>query len=314
MKNSLLSLCFLLFAATSMANEPKVILFSNGNKHFEYEVSNNLFNGSFTSYYENGKLRMKGSFTNNQKTGVWTTWDENGIKRSERKYADDYSFEIINEWDAKGVAADADVLRQKNARIVASRSKSILEKQMRYIQRFWKTIPADNSSNEFLFKDNAFFQYLITQSSAGLLYIFTEDRFATPIKDAKQLQEYKQATAVEYLIKEERVFTRDHEVMHTKVLGICPVVMINGEKKEVGWFYLPDVRNGRAATDQIESIASRLERNNYAAVVTKTTVNANGREPNMVAPSNSDAMLLSTLDFEAGAWIYFMEKDQYAVK
>jgi hypothetical protein len=301
-------------AATLMANEPKVILFPNGNKHFEYEVTNNLFNGAFTSYYENGKLRMKGSFTNNQKTGVWTTWDENGVMRSQRKYADDYSFEIINEWDAKGVAADAEMLRQKNNRIVASRSKSILEKQTRYIQRFWKKISADNSSNEFLFKDNLFFQFLVTQSSAGLMYVYNEDRFATPIKDIKQIQAYKEATAVEYIVKEERVFTRDHEVMHTKVLGVCPVVMVNGEKKEVGWFYLPNVRNNRAATDQIEIIASKLERNNYAAVVTKTTVNANNFEAKDVTPSNSDAMLLSTLDFEAGAWIHFMEKDQFAAK
>lgn len=151
MKKHLLAICCMLLTATLFANQPKVILYPNGNKHFEYEVKNDLYNGPFTSYFENGKVRMIGCFSNNQKTGVWTTWDANGTMRSQRKYADDYTFEILNEWDAKGVAVAPEVIQQKNERIIGARSKGIIEKQSIYMQRFWKEIDAGNAQQRLSF-------------------------------------------------------------------------------------------------------------------------------------------------------------------
>lgn len=308
MKHLQLLLCGLLFTAVLFANDPKVILFPNGNKHFEYEVKNNLFNGSFTSYFENGKMRMKGGFTNNQKTGVWTTWDENGIIRSQRKYTDDYTFEIINEWDASGTAEDPAIIRQKNQRIAESRSTH--SDNFSYLHRFWKTIPADNTSNDFLFANNTFFHFMLDLVSANKLQAFSDDRLVNHLKDFAP-ECYKDMKVVEFRVKEDHYYWNEQGIMANRLISISPVIIINGEKKQVGWFYVTDINNN--APTAIKEIVSKLKNIHYSGTITKTSVNLaknTGYSENEVLPSQNDAIVLSSLDYEAGAWIFFMEKEK----
>jgi len=302
MKKIMLLIGSLFFITLSFANEKKTIYYANGNKHFEYLTTSELMNGEFTAWYENGHLKIKGQFKNNQKNGIWTVWDAQGNMRAQRNYEDDYSFQIIKEWDSTGRLIDPAIIQQKNERLIAARSKGDSEKQMRYIQRFWKSIPAKKEANDFLFKDNFFFNFLITQNGNGSLGVYDE-LLATWNENRQSIQAYKDAAVVEYLIKEDLIFTRDHEVMHTKVLAICPVVLINGERKEVGWFYIPDVRNNRKATDEIEEIVTRLEKRNYASTIIRSTINNPGRNGGAVKPEEADAINLSPLDYEAQLWI-----------
>jgi len=293
----------LLLVTVLFAHEKKVIYYADGNKHFEYVTTNELLNGEFTAWYENGHLKIKGQFNNNQKNGIWTVWDANGIMRAQRKYDDDYSFLVIKEWDSTGRLIDPGMIQQKNERLVAARSKEVNEKQMRYMQRFWKSIPADKKANDFLFKDNFFFNFLITQAGKGTMYVYNDDRCVNRKGDIQSLKAFKDVIAVEYIIKEDLTYTRDHQVMHTKVLTICPVVLINGERKEVGWFYVPNVRINRQATDEIEEMVTKIEKHHYAGTVIKSTVHTANKEGDAVTPEESDAINLSTLDYEANAWI-----------
>jgi hypothetical protein len=308
MKIFTLPLAIALLSLTLPTVEKKVILYPNGNKHFEYELKSKLLNGQFTSYYENGRIKLQGQLKNNQKTGAWTAWDENGTKRSERKFTDNYSFEIINEWDASGKPTDAQLLRSKNERIIGARSKEVQQKQMSYIQRFWREIPSTEESNKYLFENNAFYNFMVTQACNQRLHAYRDDRHVNAIEDMELLKSYKGATAVSFLVKEDLIFTRDHEVMHTRVIGICPVVEINGEKKEVGWFYIPSVRNRPESDDVIETIVSKLEKHQYSATITRTTINRGKEETREVLPAESDFYLLSPIEYEAQAWIYFSEK------
>jgi hypothetical protein len=308
MKIFTLPLAIALLSLTLPTVEKKVILYPNGNKHFEYELKSKLLNGQFTSYYENGRIKLQGQLKNNQKTGVWTAWDENGTKRSERKFTDNYSFEIINEWDAGGKPIESQLLQNKNERIIGARSKEVQQKQMSYIQRFWREIASEEEGNKYLFENNAFYNFLVTQACNKRLNAFQDDRHINAIEDIELLKSYKGATPVNFIIKEDLIFTRDHEVMHTKVIGVCPVVMINGERKEVGWFFIPYVRNHREAGDDIETIVSRLEKHHYAATITRTTIDRGGEESREVRPAESDYYLLSPIEYEAHAWIYFSEK------
>lgn len=302
MKKIMLLIGSLFFITLSFANEKKTIYYANGNKHFEYLTTSELMNGEFTAWYENGHLKIKGQFKNNQKNGIWTVWDAQGNMRAQRNYEDDYSFQIIKEWDSTGRLIDPAIIQQKNERLIAARSMSEIEKQSRYLQRFWKSIPAKNTTNDFLFKDNFFFNYLITQNSKGTLGSFDE-RLVTRNENIKSINAYKDASVVEYLIKEDLIFTRDHEVMHTKVVAICPVVLINGERKEVGWFYIPDVRNNRFGTDEIEEIVTKLEKRNYASSILRSTINNGNRDGVAITPEESDAINLSPLEYEAQLWI-----------
>lgn len=176
------------------------------------------------------------------------------------------------------------------------------EKQLRYLQRFWKSIPANKAANDFLFKDNFFFNFLVAQNGNGTLAVFDE-RLVTRNEDRQSIQAYKDAAVVEYLIREDLNFTRDHEVMHTKVVAICPVILINSERKEVGWFYIPDVRNNRKATDEIEEIVTKLEKRNYASTIIRSTINNPSRNGGAVTPEEADAINLSPLEYESQLWI-----------
>jgi hypothetical protein len=303
MKKIMLFLGSLLFVTLSFAHEKKVIYYANGNKHFEYATTSELMNGEFTAWYENGHLKIKGQFKNNQKNGIWTVWDAQGNRRAQRNYEDDYSFQIIKEWDSTGHLIDPAIIQQKNEQLVGARSKGEYERQMRYLQRFWKSIPANKEANDFLFKDNYFFNFLITQSSKGTMSVYKDDRTVNLNEDKESIKAYKDIPAVEYIIKEDLTFTRDHQVMHTKVFTICPVVLINGERKEVGWFYLPNVRNNRQATDEIEDIITKIEKRYYAGTVIRSTINSSNRNGDAVTPEDADANNLSPLDYEAQAWI-----------
>ena len=293
----------LLLVILSFAHEKKVIYYANGNRHFEYITTSELMNGEFTAWYENGRLKIKGQFKNNQKNGIWTVWDAQGNMRAQRTYEDDYSFQILKEWDSTGRLIDPAIIQQKNERLIAARSKDDNERQIRYVQRFWKSIPANKAANDFLFKDNLFFNFLIKQTSNGTMSVYNDDRLVNRNENNQSIKAYKDVAAVEYLIKEDLTFTRDHQVMHTKVVTICPVVLINGERKEVGWFYVRDMRNNRHATDEIEEIVTKLEKRNYASTIIKSTVNNTNRDGAAVKPEESDAINLSPMDYEADAWI-----------
>jgi hypothetical protein len=312
MKMFALPLAFLFLSFSPIEIEKKIIYYPNGNKHFEYEVKTGLLNGPVTAYYENGKIKLQGQIKNNQKTGVWTSWDEKGTKRSQRKFLDDYSFEIINEWDSTGRAIDPEIIQQKNERLIGARSKAIVGRQSRYIHRFWREIKPGEPVNNFLFENNSFYDFLITEATNKRMYVYSEDRFINKITDYELLKSYKGATVVGYLLKEELIFTRDKEVMHTVVFGICPVVSVNGENKQVGWFYNTNIRNNRQATDAIENIISRLEKRNYSSIVTKTTLNAAPKKEREVQVADSDLCLLAPFEWEAQVWIYFMDKQLVA--
>jgi hypothetical protein len=303
MKKIMLFISSLLFVTLLFAHEKKVIYYANGNKHFEYVTTNELLSGEFTAWYENGRPKIKGQFKDNQKNGIWTVWDARGIIRAQREYEDDYSFRIIKEWDSTGRLIDPAIIQQKNERLIAARSKEVNQKQMRYLQRFWKSIPADKEANDFLFKGNFFFNFLITQASKKIISVYNDDRCTNRDEDLQSIKAYKDVAAVEYIIKEDLTFTNDHQVMHVKVLTICPVVLVNGERKEVGWFFVPYVRNNRQATDEIEEIVTKLEKRHYASTVIKSTVHTTNKEGDAVAPEEADAINLSTLDYEAQAWI-----------
>jgi hypothetical protein len=312
MKMFALPLALLLLSFSPDKIEKKAIYYPNGNKHFEYEVASGLLHGPVTAYFENGRIKLQGQLKNNQKTGKWTAWDEKGTKRSERLFFDDYSFEIINEWNAEGKPIDPVTLQQKKERLMAARSKTIAEKHSIYVHRFWKEIGPGEAANNFLFEGNSFYNFLITQACNKTMNVYSDDRGISKIADYELLKSYRNGIVTGYKLKEELIFTRDKEIMHTVVFFINPTISINGETKEVGWFYIPFIRDHRQATEAVEEIVTKLEKRHYSGTISKTTINANGKESRDVQPGDSDLYLLTPIEYEAQTWIYYIDKQAVA--
>lgn len=305
----LLLFCFF----SSFASDTKTIYYDNGNKRLFYEMNNGMLDGKFEGFHNNGQLKMKGDFKNNQKTGVWTFWDENGVKRSQRKYQDNYSFELLAEWTKDGQAANKATIREKNDRFIAARSKKAAERQMRYSQRNFLSVGRHNANDQLLF-ENVLYDFLMQGVKSQTIAVYKDERFFSEDKRNEILQ-HAQQKPVEYIVREDLIYTQDHQVMQTTAIGICPVIEVNGERKELGWFYLPLVRNNRNATNQIEEIVTALDRKQYAGKVIKTSINTEGTDLAAVAASDADLIALHPLEYEAVANIYFMDNPEpYMVK
>lgn len=308
--------CFsflLIFIFNSYASDIKTIYYDNGNKRLFYEVKEGMLDGKFEGYHSNGKLKMKGDFKNNQKAGVWTFWDENGVKRSQRKYQDNYSFELLAEWNKDGKATEKAIIREKNDRFIAARSKKTAERQMRYSQRNFLSIDKENANNQFMF-DKLLYDFLMQGLKSETIAVYKDERFFNEA-NRDQILQYAQQKPVEYIVREDLIYTQDHQVMQTSATGICPVIELNGEKKELGWFYLPLVRNNRKATNQIEEIITALDRKQYAGRVIRTSINAEGIDLAAVAASQAELVAFHPLEYEAVANIYFIDNPEpYMVK
>src|SRR5215213_3424787 len=243
MKPSLL-LLFLFIAAMACAKEKKTILYSNGRVQYEYEMEGHFFDGKFSSYYENGKLRMKGQFLRNLKSGSWRVWDEKGLLRSERNYIDNENFTIISECDSTG----AKIRRAIN--IKDNTGTNYFEDAL-FIHRYISSIEKSGEENAGLFSENGFIQSTINEAAEGGLTIFNDDRFVSPNNKPDILP--AKSNLVSLLIKEEYKCSAASQTMNNKLLAICPVVIENGKRKELGWIYLPDIKFNSEALVRIKN-------------------------------------------------------------
>uniref|UniRef100_A0A6C0EBI2 MORN repeat protein n=1 Tax=viral metagenome TaxID=1070528 RepID=A0A6C0EBI2_9ZZZZ len=46
----------------------------------------NVFNGSYTSYYENGNISEQGTFLNGVPNGIWKSYYKNGNQKAKIQY------------------------------------------------------------------------------------------------------------------------------------------------------------------------------------------------------------------------------------
>lgn len=310
MKYTILSGFLLLLCIGVAASEKNTIYYSGGKPQFEYEMKDGMLNGAFKAYYENGNIKMKGRFDSNQKMGVWTFWDENGTKRIKRNYLDNYSFELINEWSSDGKPIASKLIDQRNQQFIAARSKEINERQIRYNNRNIISISMNQPVNQLLLGESQFYNLLQAGVANGTISLYKDDNFVN-VSDKVSFKLYEQTTPVAYLVKEYLTYTQDHQVMHRKVRAICPVVEVDGERMELGWFYLPDVRKSRNNNEVLEQIATALDRTQFVGTIIKTTMNAEQGWRSIDA-DELIAVTLNPIDYEGTASLYFLDNPHAA--
>ena len=293
-----------LFAALAaglvvFARENKTILYPNGKVQYEYEVEGHMFQGKFSSYYESGRLRMKGQFDNNQKTGLWRVWDEKGLLRSERLYTDNLNFKLVNQWDSSG------------ARIPGSKDELGIHNRCGFTDRLFShryisTIDASYTENQELFEEGGLVNALLSSIMNGTATAFAEDRFVY-IVNKLNLSCYDRKDVVALLVKEEYYCCATDQNMKNTVMGICPVVMENGKRKELGWFYVPDIAVKKDALQKIRD-------HRFVSTIVKTTVNDRTYHFHNVDARENDMLRLMLVEFEANAILYTMDQQYFATR
>ncbi len=63
-------------------------LYKNGQKEYQFVLSNGVANSESIGYYPNGKVKKKGSFLNNKEVGKWLEYSDSGVVIKETEYND----------------------------------------------------------------------------------------------------------------------------------------------------------------------------------------------------------------------------------
>ncbi|MFL5808232.1 MAG: hypothetical protein ACJ749_01845 [Flavisolibacter sp.] len=289
----LLFLCIMVHA-----KERKTVYYSSGRVQYEYETEGYFFDGKFSSYYETGRLRMKGQFSSNQKTGVWRVWDEKGLLRSERNYRDNDNFTIVSETDSSGMKVRQNVDMSQVISLKTDFSDYLFK------HSFLSSIERTEPANSELFASAGLIDELFEKLTSGTVQAFSEYRFVTPL-NKKSFSSYKSADIVALLVKEDYYCTFSKPTMSNNVIGICPVVMENGKRKELGWLYVPDL-NFKA--DLFEKIRKHL----YPSLILKTTINDPAFKLHDVDSRDNELARLMLTEFEANIILYAIDRQSVA--
>ena len=274
-----------LFSIIVFGREKKSILHPNGKVHYEYEMEGALLDGKFSCYYENGRLRMKGQFTNNQKTGLWRVWDEKGMLRSERNYTGNEAFIAISEWDSSGNK------RAGGQRVALSCDFG----DYLFSHRYLSSIDRTATENKPLFEENGFINSIIRRAFNGQLTAFADDKLIFP-RCASDFSCVRAEDITELLVKEEFNCCVSSQVMHNKLIAVCPVVMKDGVKRELGWI------SAQALSG--ESVLEDISQHRFASLILKTTVNDPAFRLKDVSAAENDKLRLMLVEFEASAILY----------
>jgi hypothetical protein len=290
------------------AQQKKIIYYPNGNKHYEYEMKNDLLNGSFTCYYENGVIMLQGNLVNNERISEWKGWDQAGILREVRNYTNNEQFQIIDEWDKNNNKLSADIIAQKNAQVLEAADISWnTGGHALYNRRLWETIKKENPVNDFLFTNNYFFKELVDGARNNKFSVFTDDRFVHQM-DNSAVNGPENVKVIEYLIKEDLFYYREQKTIRKKIIGICPVIQEDHNRRELGWFFWPDVLKGLSDTKELQPILFNLFSQAYSGVIFRDSFGAPGSKWREVKPDESLLIKLTILQYEASAWIYQIDK------
>jgi hypothetical protein len=274
-----------LFSIALFAREKKLILHPNGKVHYEYEMQGALLDGKFSCYYENGRLRMKGQFSNNQKMGLWRVWDEKGILRSERNYSGNEVFISLNEWDSTGTK------QAGNRRIDGPCDFG----DYLFSHRYLSSVSREPQENKSLFEENGAVYSLIRKAFNGKAIAFADEKLMFP-RCASDFSCIDPEDITEVLIREDYSCCTSSQVMHNKLIAICPVVVKDGIKRELGWFAGESLA-GETAFDAIRQ-------HRCSSLILKTTVNDPSFRLKDVSAADNDALRLMLIEFEASAILY----------
>lgn len=227
-----------------------------------YHLTQDRFNGNYTSYYKNGTKKSEGSFENNLRIGKWTVWDTLGNIRMERVYSDPFTFErtIPKVPDDKPIQ----LLNIPRYKIKYNEDGYITyayvkESDVHYHRRIWRYISP--KENPILFEKDFLFKLLNKHISDSTIkaYSTKDDDFTGPFIPKIDTSAVK---VIGFKLKEDFFFDMNRVVSETRIMGICPVVVnpVTKDTIDAYWVYFPETRKYLAqANIQSDSIPKKIK-------------------------------------------------------
>ena len=300
-----LFLTAILGALSSFAREKKLVLHNNGKVQYEYELEGFMLDGRFTCYYETGKLRIKGQFSNNQKTGLWRYWDEKGLLRAERNYSDNQHFTVISQRDSSGNKIKLATEEDGRPLAVICDFSVANGAPVLFSHRYVSAIAMEDPANRELFVETGLAGNILKKINEKKIVAFADDRFTQPV-NLSSVSGFVASDVVSFLIKEDYVcVSTENPVVFNKVIGVCPIVIQKGVRKELGWIYVPDLDDADTK-DQL----TRIRNHQYKTNIIKTTINDPSFKLRDVSAKESETLHLALLEIEANTILYMLDNNQ----
>jgi len=208
-----------------------------------YTQNEGRISGNYKSFYTNGNKRAQGQYLNNYRIGKWTVWDENGTKKVERNYAS--PLEYKKDFPEPSTEEVVTLMSEPIYKLEYNDKNYIEnffveERAVYWSKRVWRIIEPGNNSE--LFKDDFLFEklYHLIEDSSITAYNGKTDQFKTQLETP--LAKIEDVKVLHYKIKEDWFFDIDRFVMESRIIGICPVVVLNSDTLDLFWVYFPEAR------------------------------------------------------------------------
>lgn len=252
----------------------------NQNECFEMGV----FNGTYTSYHPNGQKKAEGRFEQNRRVGVWTVWDSLGNERMARKYHRNGRFEFITTNNAGGESVEIKVIPNLTKEESGNGFESyypLKQENVLYSQRIWREI-GPGGMNDVLFFEKRLFNLLIGavgEQKELIPYSVLSDEFEIPLTTNEFIDlTDRKITLTGFKLKEDWFYDSERHVSECRIIGICPVVIFEGEETErpLFWLYFPAIRKALASegpesseNSQVASFEAIFHERQFNSTITK---------------------------------------------
>jgi hypothetical protein len=246
---SILALLWLPFMGFSQ-KEAKTC--SVNNVQCQYALDNGQMNGVYTSFYANGTKKAEGQFQHNTRIGKWTIWDSTGAMLHQRMYENNaYDFSVLfHKTDRdKTFSTEKQINLIRDTNGLAAFPK-VVDKEIVHSQRYWRMV-SNKAQNPALFDNNTFFNWLSQSVLEGKIKAYSpiKDDFRLQMKpeDVKKTMDSLDVELVGFRTKEMTYYTSTHQISHSVVLGLAPIVRSkksdkSGSDSPLFWIRLPNSR------------------------------------------------------------------------
>lgn len=263
-----------------------------------FEKDNGMLDGEYISYYPSGQIKSKGKFSKNNRIGHWVVYDTKGNVAVDREYSSSLQF-IQN------------LPSHQNSLHNANNQYDILSAESIWIRkRFFKQI--DKNENQEIFSNTDFLSYVANVCNQKQTKLYEDDRFVNEkVKEGNP--SLKNIAIVSFKIKEEAIIDLRRFVLDYRVIGINPIVKTsNGEIKELGWLYFPDLldniknENKPSLNEAISVVLSRQYSSQSYKAITMSSLTNSEEQYSIPEKYTNDYQDISLIEKEHDVWIQFL--------
>ncbi|MGB0403883.1 MAG: hypothetical protein ACPGEG_07275 [Salibacteraceae bacterium] len=267
---AILTFCSFIFS------ENQTLTYSNDTLDIEYEMEKGKLNGLYSSFYKNGNKKAQGSFKNNLRAGIWVLWNKDGELVTKREYFPNGQYKSL----LPAIKSESTLNLRRNANNYYD-YKTIVEGNILWSKRIWRTIGTENNAE--LFKNKNFARALASGIKANQIHLYSpnDDEMKTEITQSSEevIHILKDGEIVGLSIKEDAFFDKTTGTNETRIIALAPIYKNAEKEKLLCWFYYPEIRTTLAQSmllkrhinSNIQTIEDLFYFRDFASTITKET-------------------------------------------